>query len=60
MKTKFAVITNRGAQVALESSREAANKIADKFTRGDVFAWVIEADESASHDDMPGRGRVYG
>ena len=62
MNSKFAVITNRGSQVALESTIDAAEVEAERINDmgGDVFAWVVEVCGSAEAEDIPGRGIIYG
>jgi hypothetical protein len=58
----FSLINNRGAQVGLYASKAEAQKAADAINArgGDVFAWVIDAPKGAEHEDMPGRGVIYG
>ena len=58
----FALMNNRGAQIGLYETKEEAQKEADAFNaRGlDVFAWVIDAPKGAEHEDLPGRGVIYG
>jgi hypothetical protein len=58
----FALMNNRGSQIGLYDTKEEAQKVADAFNRRglDVFAWVVDAPKDAEHEDMPGRGFVYG
>ena len=57
----FAVITNRGAQVALHNDQAEAQADADKINAngGSTFAWVV-FDPNAEQEDLPGRGFIYG
>ena len=60
--TMYAVINNRGAQLGLYEFKAEAQREADEVNAWgiDVFAWIVDAPEGAEHEDMPGRGVIYG
>lgn len=62
--SKYALITNNGAQVGLYASKEEASKAQDDFNTEygshNVFACYREVPDTTQQEDLPGRGVFYG
>lgn len=59
---KYAVMNNRGSQLGVFTNKQEAQNMANSINRRnmDVFAWLVEVDNSTQEEDMPGRGYIYG
>lgn len=57
----FVTVTNRGALVLVDRSRDNCQDVADEINAkgGDVFAWVQEVPANTVQEDIPGKGKWY-